>query len=152
MHDRWLQAPYGLIDLAVERPLPESPGIRYVGDNVFGWASAARYRIHSMVDDRTDLNEASYRFRWLPEHPETLATEDLIAWAELLACGELGPDDRLIELDEESWEKRRNLLASHASANGFRLPGLDVNDRLFWLRRAWAAIHRPRILRALIVW
>jgi serine/threonine protein kinase len=127
--DRWLRTPYGLIDLAADCPLMESPGIRYVGDEVVGWASAAKYRSHAMGP-----NERHYRFWFLPEHPEAFATEDLIAWAELLARGELGPDDRLIQLDEIQWERRRLQLASRASTKRFRLPGLNPDDRLFWLR------------------
>ncbi len=46
--DRWLRTPKGLIDLAVDRPVLDSPGIRFLGEVGIGWACAPRYDGHPM--------------------------------------------------------------------------------------------------------
>jgi serine/threonine protein kinase/tetratricopeptide (TPR) repeat protein len=120
---RWLQLPDGVIDLAVEQPLPVGD-LHRVGRDGVAWALVY--------------------FRWLcpgaeiwplPEHPDALAPGDVALWAELLACGELGPDGRFRALGEAEWELRRQQFASKTRTAGpYRLPGFDPNDRLYWLR------------------
>ncbi len=129
VNDRWLELPDGLIDLTVERPLLQSPGIRHISHGAVGWALAARYESGMGY-------ETGYKFWLLPEHPDTIPTDDLLIWAELLACGELGPDGQFRALDEAEWDLRRLKLVASTSTRQFQFPGIDVNDRLYWLRNA----------------
>ena len=114
---RWLQTRDGVFDLDVDRPLQGGDQLVRIGTAGVGWT----------------LSDSEF---WpLPEEMDDIETKDVILWSELLACGRLDESDQFYGLTEAEWEsRRRQFAASMARPGKFQFPGLDVNDRLYWLR------------------
>ncbi|MGH7202402.1 MAG: WD40 repeat domain-containing protein, partial [Planctomycetaceae bacterium] len=124
---RWLATPDALIDLAVEQSLTTSGGALRIARDGVGWAC---------FEGPYPFDGTPQQIWTLPERPETLAADDVAAWAELLVCGELGGNGQFRAFDEDEWESRRRRLAARLAAeHSFRFPGFDPEDRRYWLRR-----------------
>lgn len=82
----------------------------------------------STLNDRTAT-------RLLPTSRLSIPPDLLELWAQVVVRGELGPDGRFLQWDEEKWEKNRQELAAKPTPiPGFPFPGHVATDKLHWLR------------------
>jgi serine/threonine protein kinase/WD40 repeat protein len=120
---RWLQTLDGLIDLEVNPPRLITSSVRPFPFDENGWI----YHLGA--------TGVGFTVWLLPEDPESIETDQVLTWLELLTRAELTEEDEVRYLDERAWELRRRKLAEKRSRPGkYQLAGVDPDDRLFWLR------------------
>jgi serine/threonine protein kinase len=88
-----------------------------------------------------------------PDHLK-IDTDLLEHWAKVAVRGELDDEGVFVKWNEETWEKKRQELASKpAPYPDFPFPGHVATDRLHWLRKEYEAASeadQPRLARQLL--
>jgi serine/threonine protein kinase/WD40 repeat protein len=126
-----LTSGWGLIDMRTERFAPTSEEYHPLPGG--GWIAPVA-RVFEQPSSPTAV-----RLLVLPPDGRLDLPPDLLAlWAQVAACGELGPDGELVPWDEPTWQRwRQELAARPAPRADVPFPGHLAHDTLHWLRSAY---------------